>query len=57
MLGKNSGKEYIFKDGFRYGSVAFYGEDTAGTWKLKVVDVSEKDIGTLTKLKFEVFGH
>jgi subtilisin-like proprotein convertase family protein len=57
-LGKNSGGDnYSLQNGFRYGSVAFYGEASAGTWKLNIADINKSKIGTLTKLKFEVFGY
>jgi subtilisin-like proprotein convertase family protein len=58
MWGKNSGGDnYSLKDGFRYGSVAFIDETSSGTWTLKVADINKSKTGTLTKLKFEVFGH
>jgi subtilisin-like proprotein convertase family protein len=57
VQGRNNGYNYILENGFRYGSVAFYGEDTVGTWTVQVIDIDEEDIGKLEKIKFEVFGH
>lgn len=36
---------------------AFYGESSAGTWTLKVVDGSELSTGTLTGWKLFIYGH
>ena len=57
MLGNNSGDGYSLTGGFRYGSVAFMGEQSAGTWTLKIADIVGGDNGTLQKIDFEVFGH
>jgi subtilisin family serine protease len=38
-------------------SNAFYGENPAGTWTIKVVDGAALDTGTLTNWKIRVFGH
>ena len=57
ILGDNCGYNYSLKDGFRYSAVAFIDEISSGTWTLKVSDINKDDNGTLTKLKFEVFGH
>ncbi len=57
MLGNNSGGCYSLADGFRYGSVAFYGEKSAGDWTLEIVDKASGDSGSLQKIKFEVFGY
>ncbi|MBA1420061.1 MAG: S8 family serine peptidase, partial [Epsilonproteobacteria bacterium] len=57
MLGNNSGNDYSLSEGFRYGSVAFMGEQSAGNWTLKIVDIEEENAGSLQKIDFEVFGH
>ena len=38
-------------------SNAFYGENPAGTWTIKIVDGNPGDTGTLTSWKIRVFGH
>ncbi len=38
-------------------SNAFYGENPAGIWTIKVVDVAPADVGTLTNWQIRVFGH
>ncbi len=38
-------------------SQAFYGEQSSGTWKLKVIDYVDKDIGTLDKWNLKIYGH
>ena len=57
MLGDNSGNDYSLSAGFRYGSVAFMGESSAGDWTLEIVDIAQDDSGSLQKIDFEVFGH
>ena len=57
MLGNNSGLNYSMASGFRYGSVAFMGEMSAGQWTVTITDQYEEDTGTLQNIKFEVFGH
>jgi len=57
MLGGNSGGKYSLSAGFRYGSVAFYGEQSSGRWKLDIADVVNGDTGDLQSIDFEVFGH
>ncbi|MCB4747720.1 MAG: S8 family serine peptidase [Sulfurovum sp.] len=57
MLGKNSARNYSLKRGFRYGSVAFMGESTAGTWTLRIADIFNGDEGSLQHVKFGAFGH
>ncbi len=57
MLGNNSADtDFIYKHGFRIGSVAFYGETANGDWNLKVVN-KWNTAGTIDKIKFEVYGH
>jgi hypothetical protein len=38
-------------------SNALYGENPAGTWTLKVVDVAQGDTGTLTGWTLRIYGH
>jgi subtilisin-like proprotein convertase family protein/subtilisin family serine protease len=38
-------------------SNAFYGENPAGTWTIKIVDGNPGDTGTLTSWRIRVFGH
>ncbi|HHB94107.1 MAG TPA: hypothetical protein ENK88_03090, partial [Campylobacterales bacterium] len=57
MKGNNSGGGYSLSEGFRYGSVAFMGESTAGTWTIKIVDIGNEDSGNLESLSFTAFGH
>ena len=57
MLGNNSGGNYSLANGFRYGSVAFMGESSSGTWTIKIADRVSADTGKLEKIDFEVFGH
>jgi subtilisin family serine protease len=38
-------------------SNAFYGEDPAGNWTIKVVDIAPGDVGTLTSWTIRIFGH
>lgn len=57
MRGKNSGQNYSLAEGFRYGSVAFLGESSVGTWTIKIADLENPDTGYLEKLTFKVFGH
>jgi subtilisin family serine protease len=38
-------------------SNAFYGESSAGTWTLKVIDILEQDNGSLTNWKINIYGH
>jgi subtilisin-like proprotein convertase family protein len=38
-------------------SNAFYGENPAGSWTIKIVDGNAQDTGTLTNWKIRVFGH
>jgi subtilisin-like proprotein convertase family protein len=57
MRGDNSGRNYSMTAGFRYGSVAFMGESTAGTWTIKIADIGDVDTGNLESLTFELFGH
>lgn len=57
MLGNNSGANYNLNAGFRYGSVAFLGESSAGNWTIKIVDKRASDTGDLVHLSFELFGH
>jgi subtilisin-like proprotein convertase family protein len=38
-------------------SNAFYGENPAGTWTIRIVDGNGRDTGTLTNWKIRVFGH
>ena len=57
MKGNNSGSNYSLSAGFRYGSVAFMGENSVGTWTLKITDIANVDTGNLESLSFEVFGH
>src|SRR5262249_38796995 len=38
-------------------SNAFYGENPAGTWTLKVVDVRSGNVGTLTGWTLRIYGH
>jgi subtilisin-like proprotein convertase family protein len=57
IRGKNCGKDYDMSSGFRYGSVAFMGEQTAGTWTLKIMDIDKEDTGSLQYVTFEAFGH
>ena len=38
-------------------SNAFYGENPAGSWTIKVVDGGPADLGTLTNWQIRVFGH
>jgi subtilisin-like proprotein convertase family protein len=38
-------------------SNAFYGENPAGTWTIKVVDALTGDTGTLTNWAIRVYGH
>ncbi len=57
MLGNNSADtDFIYKYGFRIGSVAFYGETANGDWNLEVVNKRNRT-GTIDKIKFEVYGH
>ncbi|BDY12650.1 S8 family serine peptidase [Hydrogenimonas cancrithermarum] len=46
-----------YKRGFRFGSVAFMGERSAGRWRIRVQDMLEEDSGTLRSLKLEIRGH
>jgi len=57
MMGNNSGRNYSLSGGFRYGSVAFMGESTVGTWTIKIADIGDEDSGNLESLIFTVFGH
>jgi len=36
---------------------AFYGETSAGSWKLKIVDGATDDIGSLNNWTLKVYGH
>ena len=38
-------------------SQAFYGEQASGTWKLKVIDYKDEDIGTLDQWNLKIYGH
>jgi subtilisin-like proprotein convertase family protein len=38
-------------------SNAFYAENPAGSWTIKVVDGNAQDTGTLTNWRIRVFGH
>ena len=38
-------------------SNAFYGENPAGTWTIKIVDGNGGDVGTLTNWRIRVHGH
>ncbi|MGB5081382.1 MAG: S8 family peptidase [Burkholderiales bacterium] len=38
-------------------SNAFYGEDPAGSWTIRIVDTANADIGTLTNWAIRVYGH
>tara|TARA_R110000868_G_scaffold159516_9_gene388417 strand:- start:7116 stop:8864 length:1749 start_codon:yes stop_codon:yes gene_type:complete len=38
-------------------SNAFYGESSAGTWKIKVVDGASDDIGTLNNWTIKIYGY
>ena len=38
-------------------SNAFYGENPAGNWTIKVVDIAPGNVGTLTSWTIRVFGH
>ncbi len=63
MLGNNSGclgnrcDNYDMSTGFRYGSVAFYGERSSGEWTLKIEDIVADNNGSLQSIDFEVFGY
>ena len=56
MRGDSSGW-LDMRAGFRFGSVAFMGEHTAGTWTLRLVDEVSGETGKLSKVTFEAFGH
>ena len=38
-------------------SQTFYGEQAIGTWKLKVIDYKDEDIGTLDRWNLKIYGH
>jgi subtilisin-like proprotein convertase family protein len=57
IKGRNTGGDYSLSAGFRYGTVAFMGEETAGTWTLKIADLADVDTGSLQSLTFEALGH
>ncbi len=57
MKGNNSGTNYDMSSGFRYGSVAFMDEQSAGSWTIKIADIAWIDTGKLSDIQFEVMGH
>jgi kexin len=58
MKGNNTGGNiYTLTTGFRFGSVAFMDESSAGTWRLEISDLKITKTGTLKKLYFTVMGH
>jgi subtilisin family serine protease len=44
-------------DGVSFGSNAFYGEKTKGTWTLKVLDSLPNNVGTLNLFKLNIMGY
>ena len=40
----------------KFSSNAFYGEDSSGDWKLRIVDVADDDTGTLTRWRIGMEG-
>ena len=42
---------------FELLSNAFYGENSAGVWTIKVVDGAALDTGTLTSWGLQIYGH
>ncbi len=57
MLGRSCAKDYSMSSGYRYGSVAFYGESSVGIWSIKIADIQSGDTGKLEHLIFTVFGY
>ena len=57
VKGKNGCRDYGLDRGFRYGTVAFFGEASAGTWRLKIADLEAADTGRVEHYNFTVFGH
>jgi subtilisin-like proprotein convertase family protein len=57
MKGANSGNGYSLASGFRYGSVAFLGEASSGTWTVKIADIATDDTGEFKQIDFLVMGH
>ena len=46
-----------YKDGFRFGSAAFIGEQSKGEWTVEITDRLSGDEGKLKSIKIEVDGH
>jgi subtilisin-like proprotein convertase family protein len=44
-------------NGMVFVSNAFYGENPAGLWSLRVVDIAPQDVGTLTSWTLRIYGH
>ena len=42
---------------FRFGSARHLGEDAAGTWTLRIVDLVPADAGTLKSWSLKIYGH
>jgi subtilisin-like proprotein convertase family protein len=57
VMGRNGCGNYTLERGFRYGTVAFFGESSAGMWKLKIADLEAEDTGNLKRYSITVFGH
>lgn len=53
----NSGLGIANLSTVRFGSNAFYGEHTFGTWTIKIVDGAAGDTGTLTNWSLDFLGH
>lgn len=57
LISTNDVKFNAYSQGFRFSSLAFIGEESAGTWKVVVRDAQTKDSGTLEGLELTVRGH
>jgi len=57
IIAPNDIKKDTYKDGFRFSSAAFMGEDSFGIWKIDVVDQLESDSGYINSMGLKIYGH
>ena len=57
IITPNEMRTSAYKDGFRFSSAAFIGENSKGEWKVEVTDQLENDTGAIVDLELTVYGH